>query len=78
MYPSQTAERFQVRMPEGLRARLTRAAHDNRRSMNAELVFHLERSLPSATAATGDMVGASTPAAAPAAHEARSLVDAGS
>ena len=46
MYPSQEAERFQVRMPEGLRDRLRASADENRRSMNAELIFHLDRALP--------------------------------
>lgn len=46
MYPSQEAERFNVRMPEGLRDRLRASAEENRRSMNAELIFHLDRALP--------------------------------
>ncbi|TAY68440.1 Arc family DNA-binding protein [Rhizobium leguminosarum] len=45
MYPSQQAERFQVRLPDGLRERLKEVAQENRRSMNAEIVFHLERAL---------------------------------
>ncbi|NVM41943.1 Arc family DNA-binding protein [Ochrobactrum intermedium] len=46
MYPSQIAERFNVRMPDGLRERLRISAEMNKRSMNAELVFHLDRALP--------------------------------
>ncbi len=46
MYPSQTAERFNVRMPDGLRERLRASAEMNKRSMNAELIFHLDRALP--------------------------------
>lgn len=46
MFPSQEAERFQVRMPDGLRDRLRASAEENRRSMNAELIFHLDRALP--------------------------------
>lgn len=46
MNTSEEAERFNVRMPQGLRDRLKAAAEENRRSMNAELVFHLDRALP--------------------------------
>lgn len=46
MYPSEEAERFNVRMPQGLRDRLRHSADENRRSMNAELIFHLDRALP--------------------------------
>lgn len=41
-YPSQEADRFQVRMPEGLRDKLREAAAANGRSMNAEIVKRLE------------------------------------
>lgn len=34
-----------VRLPEGLRDRLAAAARANRRSMNAELIVHLEAAL---------------------------------
>lgn len=44
-YPSQIAERFQVRMPDGLRDRLRDAAEANNRSMNSEIVARLEESL---------------------------------
>jgi hypothetical protein len=43
-YPSQLADRFQVRMPDGLRDRIAEAAKANGRSMNAEIVFRLEES----------------------------------
>ena len=43
-YPSQTAERFQIRMPEGLRDRIRVAAEENNRSMNAEIIARLEAS----------------------------------
>lgn len=41
-YPSQLAERFQIRMPEGLRGALKEQAKRNKRTLNAEIVFHLE------------------------------------
>ncbi|MGH2342560.1 Arc family DNA-binding protein [Segnochrobactraceae bacterium EtOH-i3] len=43
-FPSQLAERFQVRMPDGLRDRIRDAAEHNGRSMNAEIVARLEES----------------------------------
>jgi hypothetical protein len=66
MYPSEEAERFNVRMPQGLRDRLRTSAEDNRRSMNAELIFHLDRALPLQVrrAATGAVSKAKSPVAA--------------
>jgi plasmid stability protein len=45
-YPSQTAERFQIRMPDGLRDRIRMAAERNNRSMNAEILNALESKFP--------------------------------
>ena len=41
-YPSQLAERFQIRLPDGMRDRLRYAAEMSGRSMNAEIVHRLE------------------------------------
>lgn len=43
-YPSQTADRYIVRFPEGMRDRLKDAAAANNRSMNAEIVARLQES----------------------------------
>ncbi len=43
-YPSEAAERFQVRLPEGMRNRIKKAAEENGRSMNAEIVQRLDES----------------------------------
>lgn len=43
--PSRFADKFMVRFPEGMRDRLAASARVNRRSMNAELVIHLEAGL---------------------------------
>ena len=43
-YPSEIADRFQVRMPDGLRDRIAAAADANNRSMNSEIVARLEAS----------------------------------
>ncbi|PZO78437.1 MAG: hypothetical protein DI629_12100 [Mesorhizobium amorphae] len=43
-FPSQLAERFQIRMPDGLRDRLREAAAESGRSMNSEIVERLQSS----------------------------------
>lgn len=45
MYPSQVADQFVVRLPQGMRQRIRQRAAANRRSMNAEIVYHLDRVL---------------------------------
>lgn len=44
-YPSDKADQYMVRFPDGMRDRLKEAAASNNRSMNAEIVDLLERSL---------------------------------
>lgn len=39
------AEKYIVRFPEGMRDRLRQQAKANRRSMNSEIVHHLDRAL---------------------------------
>lgn len=43
-YPSETADRFIVRFPDGMRDRIKEAAAANNRSMNAEIIARLEAS----------------------------------
>lgn len=45
MYPSESAERVFVRLPNGMRDRIKELAATNRRSMNAEIVHHLEKAI---------------------------------
>lgn len=45
-FPSDAAERFQVRMPSGLRDRIAASAKKNGRSMNTEIVQALEEKFP--------------------------------
>lgn len=45
MYPSQETDRFNIRLPAGIRDRLKEVANENRRSMNSELVFIIEKAL---------------------------------
>jgi hypothetical protein len=44
-YPSELAERFQVRLPEGMRDLMRAAAAKSGRSMNAEIVYRLQWSI---------------------------------
>ena len=41
-YPSDKADQFVVRMPDGMRNKIAEAAKRNGRSMNAEIIFRLE------------------------------------
>lgn len=45
MADSRTADKFVVRMPDGLREQIQEVAGDNHRSMNGEIIHRLERSL---------------------------------
>lgn len=45
MFPSQTADKFMLRMPDGMRNEIRDRAEANRRSMNAEIVHILDRAL---------------------------------
>jgi len=38
-------EQYIVRLPDGMRERIKEEAERNHRSMNAEIVFHLQRAL---------------------------------
>lgn len=62
---SRQADQFPVRLPLGMRARIKAAAAANHRSMNSEIVTHLERAFPAPQAATGEEIGVKAPAAAP-------------
>lgn len=44
-YPSEMQDRFIVRLPDGMRDKIAELAKQNSRSMNAEIVARLERSL---------------------------------
>lgn len=44
LYPSETQDRFIVRLPDGMRERIKAAADANNRSMNSEIVARLQAS----------------------------------
>jgi hypothetical protein len=45
-YPSQSQDKFVLRLPDGMRDRIKAAASDNNRSMNAEIIAALEERYP--------------------------------
>jgi hypothetical protein len=45
--PSDIADKFMLRLPDGMRERLAEAAKANNRSMNAEIIFRLDASFSS-------------------------------
>ena len=45
IYSSRTADKFVVRLPDGMRERIAEVARDHHRSMNSEIIARLERSL---------------------------------
>ncbi len=44
-YPSYQQDQYMVRFPDGLRSRIKEEAERNCRSMNAEIVFHLQKAM---------------------------------
>lgn len=44
-YDSRTADKFVLRLPEGLRARISQVAEKNHRSMNGEMIARIDGSL---------------------------------
>ncbi|MBP8263296.1 MAG: Arc family DNA-binding protein [Pseudomonas sp.] len=44
-YSSRTADKFVVRLPDGMRERIGEVARSHRRSMNSEIIARLEQSL---------------------------------
>ncbi|GAB1581724.1 Arc family DNA-binding protein [Phyllobacterium phragmitis] len=45
LYPSEEKDRFMVRLPDGMRDKLKAVADANKRTMNAEIVARLERTI---------------------------------
>lgn len=49
---SRHSDKFVARLPDGMRDQIAAAARENRRSMNAEVVFHLGRAMQSRALST--------------------------
>ena len=45
LVPSRGSDQFNVRLPPGLRQKISELARTNMRSMNSEIVFHLEKAI---------------------------------
>ncbi|AVK04294.1 DNA-binding protein [Pseudomonas aeruginosa] len=45
MSNSRTAEKFVVRLPDGMRDKIAETARDNHRSMNSEIIARLDQTL---------------------------------
>lgn len=45
IYSSRTADKFVVRLPDGMRERIADVAKEHHRSMNSEIIARLEKSL---------------------------------
>lgn len=45
VYSSRTADKFVVRLPDGMRERIADVARNHHRSMNSEIIARLEQSL---------------------------------
>ena len=58
-FPSDTADKVLVRMPDGMRDHLKAAAKANNRTMNAEIVVRLEQSFKELADSTDPMIGTS-------------------
>jgi len=56
LYSSRTADKFVVRLPDGMRERIADVARNHHRSMNSEIIARLEQSLLQ-EGALGDEVG---------------------
>lgn len=51
---SRNADKFVVRLPDGLRDKIAALASSHHRSMNSEIVTHLERAVDDSTAIPND------------------------
>lgn len=55
VYSSRTADKFVVRLPDGMRERIAEVARNHHRSMNSEIIARLEQSLLQEGALGDDM-----------------------
>ena len=61
----QIADKFVIRLPEGMRDQIRRNANASRRTMNAEIVHYIDKALADEKmATTGDEIGVMAPAEA--------------
>ena len=61
MTHSRSADKYILRLPDGMRARIRERAAANRRSMNAEIVHYLDHALAAQTEIKGPAEAATSP-----------------
>lgn len=55
LYSSRTADKFVVRLPDGMRERIADVARNHHRSMNSEIIARLEQSMLQESALGNDL-----------------------
>ena len=60
-YPSEQADKYLLRLPDGMREQIAEAARENKRSMNAEIVARLEASFSSLHVVDGKVTAVTIP-----------------
>ncbi|MGB4073995.1 Arc family DNA-binding protein [Pseudomonas sp.] len=55
LYSSRTADKFVVRLPDGMRERIADVARNHHRSMNSEIIARLEQSMLQESALSDDL-----------------------
>ncbi|WP_339082124.1 Arc family DNA-binding protein [Pseudomonas sp. TMP9] len=55
LYSSRTADKFVVRLPDGMRERIADVARNHHRSMNSEIIARLEQSMLQESALGDDL-----------------------
>lgn len=54
----QQADKFVIRLPEGMRDRIRKKAEENRRTMNAEILHYIDKAMaPEPKTATSELAG---------------------
>lgn len=74
-YPSALADKFQLRMPDGLRPRIAAAAKAAGRSMNTEIIMRLENSLAAAPLGVSPYMVRDEPDSPPDTSALHALID---
>lgn len=68
-YPSATADKFVVRLPDGMREQIAEVARNNHRSMNSEIISRLEASILTESAAADQPKNLNSPEITPKERE---------
>lgn len=74
IYSSRTADKFVVRLPEGMRERIADVAKNHHRSMNSEIIARLEKSLAQEFAVSNEETALDLDSPEVSAHERELLM----